>query len=186
MQQQTGQEAFFFNQTPLPFRVVDFWRWANSDLLSNTLRGILAEFIVAKALNIADTPRTEWDSVDLRTPSGLKIEVKSAAYLQSWQQSNLSKIIFDIAPKKSWHSETNTYDDSICRSADIYVFCLLHHKDKNTVNPLDLQQWTFYILPTATLDQYSPTQKKISLQPLEKLQAKKCHFTEIAQTITML
>ena len=30
--------------------VADFWRWAFSDLRDNTTRGILAEFLVAKAV----------------------------------------------------------------------------------------------------------------------------------------
>ncbi len=30
--------------------VSDFWRWAFSDLRDNTVRGVLAEFIVAAAL----------------------------------------------------------------------------------------------------------------------------------------
>jgi hypothetical protein len=65
--------------------LLDFWQWAYSDLLSNTNRGRLAEFIVARALSLGLTDvRIEWDAVDLVTPTGVKVEVKSAAYLQSW------------------------------------------------------------------------------------------------------
>ncbi|GAB3055164.1 hypothetical protein [Virgibacillus ainsalahensis] len=32
--------------------VSDFWRWAYSDMLSNTNRGILAEFLVGHAFGI--------------------------------------------------------------------------------------------------------------------------------------
>jgi len=39
----------------LPFGMEDFWRWSASDLLSNALRGVLAEFIVARALGIDTT-----------------------------------------------------------------------------------------------------------------------------------
>ena len=47
-------------------------------------RGCLAEFIVASALRLGDGVRDEWGAFDLLTKSGAKIEVKSAAYLQSW------------------------------------------------------------------------------------------------------
>lgn len=107
--QKTGKEAFKFKNTDLDFTVSDFWSWSQSDLLNNSLRGVLAEFIVKKALNISSIFRTEWDSYDFITKDGFKIEVKSAAYLQSWKQKTLSKIIFDIAPKKGWDAKTNDY-----------------------------------------------------------------------------
>jgi hypothetical protein len=40
-----GSERF----TGLDATVADFWRWAFSDLRNNTTRGILAEFLVARA-----------------------------------------------------------------------------------------------------------------------------------------
>jgi hypothetical protein len=65
--------------------LLDFWRWNGSDLASNTTRGRLAEFIVASAMNIdLSVPREEWSAWDLTSPEGIRIEVKSVAYLQSW------------------------------------------------------------------------------------------------------
>ncbi|MEB3356541.1 MAG: hypothetical protein VKK04_07425 [Synechococcales bacterium] len=75
--------------------VQDFWAWAYSDILSNRNRSIFAEFLVAVALNVTHQPRVEWDAVDLRYDNK-KIEVKSSAYFQSWQQEKLSLIRFDI------------------------------------------------------------------------------------------
>lgn len=69
--------------------VNDFWSWAYSDILSNRNRSILAEFVVATALGEFNNPRVEWDAVDLRYRDK-KIEVKSAAYIQSWHQTKLS------------------------------------------------------------------------------------------------
>lgn len=59
----------------------DFWRWAYSDFLSNTLRGVLAEYIVASALGCTEAPRREWHAYDLVTAGGIRVEAKSAAYL---------------------------------------------------------------------------------------------------------
>jgi len=39
----------------------------------------------AHALGVVATPRVEWDAVDLRTDSGIGVEVKSSAYLRSWE-----------------------------------------------------------------------------------------------------
>ena len=64
--------------------ISDFWRWAYSDLLANTRRGHLAQFTVAHALGVVATPRVEWDAVDIRTYSGIGVEVESSANLRSW------------------------------------------------------------------------------------------------------
>src|ERR1035437_2209122 len=75
--------------------VGDFWQWGYSDILSNRNRSIFAEFMVGVALGVVEKPRVRWDAVDLRY-AGFKIEVKSAAYIQSWPQKKLSAIRFEI------------------------------------------------------------------------------------------
>lgn len=100
----------------------DFWQWAYSDFLSNALRGVLAEYIVAQAVGCTHRPRTEWDAYDLKTDSGLKIEVKSSAYLQTWAQRQHSPIRFDIGLKRGWDAASNLYATEAIRSADVYVF----------------------------------------------------------------
>ena len=62
-------------------------------------RGLLAEYIVAHALDLADAVRSEWDAYDLLLPNGIKLEVKSAAYIQSWYQKEYSNISFAIRSK---------------------------------------------------------------------------------------
>ena len=148
-----GNESFSFEGQNLDFDLTDFWSWSQSDLLNNTLRGVLAEYIVRQDLMIKKSTRTEWDAYDLETENGIKIEIKSAAYLQSWKQSKLSQISFDIAPTKGWNAETNEYSTEIKRQSDFYVFCILHHKDKSTVDPTQLNQWSFYVLPTRILNE---------------------------------
>ena len=45
-----GREPFAGAGGSLDFDVGDFWSWAASDLASNALRGMLAEFLVAGAI----------------------------------------------------------------------------------------------------------------------------------------
>jgi hypothetical protein len=62
---------------------------AYSDILTNTSRGIFAEFLVAKALGVVEGVRpTGWNDFDL-SYDGWKIEVKASAYVQSWHQEAL-------------------------------------------------------------------------------------------------
>lgn len=93
----TGDERLIQNGVELEYNLLSFWRWNSSDLLSNTSRGRFAEFIVASATNVdISNARDEWAEYDLITPEGIKIEVKSSAYVQSWFQKSLSKISFGI------------------------------------------------------------------------------------------
>jgi len=175
----TGKEPFVLNGEKLPFVVSDFWQWSSSDLLGNTLRGILAEFIIASALGITEKPRTEWDAYDLITPTGLKIEVKSSAYLQSWQQEKLSKIIFGIQPTEN----TLVNNGEKIRRSDIYVFCVLSHQDKQTIDSLNLSQWDFYVLETDVLNERVKEQKTITLSSLLRLNPAKVKYDELANVI---
>ncbi|WP_405395058.1 hypothetical protein [Microbispora hainanensis] len=164
--------------------LTDFWAWACSDLMSNRLRGVLAEYIVALAMGAGDGVRTEWDAVGLRLPGGLDIEVKSAAYVQSWSQQRLSRIEFNVAPAKGWDARTNTVATVPHRPSRVYVFCLLHHTDKATVNPLDLDQWEFYVTPTTMLDAALGTQARVSLARLQTITPSSVTFGELAARIT--
>ena len=161
----------------------DFWQWSSSDLVSNATRGILAEFLVASALGLSNGVRNEWDAFDLQTETGIKIEVKSAAYVQTWHQRTLSRIVFDIRPTRAWDPLTNRLAKERKRQADVYVFSLLHHKDKETVNPMDLSQWTFYVVSTNQLDDVCGEAKSISLSGLKKLGPIACDFDGLRRAV---
>ena len=83
VKRQAGTERFCAVGRDLEFDLLSFWQWSCSDLLSNATRGIVAEFLVARALGTAVYGvRYEWAAHDLEAPDGITIEVKSAAYLQ--------------------------------------------------------------------------------------------------------
>ena len=181
--QKTGKETFYLDGKKLPLDVLSFWKWSSSELLGNALRGVLAEFIVASTIDILDKPREEWDAYDLKTKTGLKIEIKSSSYLQSWEQVELSKIIFGIQPTSDWDYSINKRSKEKMRQSDIYIFCVLSHKDKSSVNPLDLSQWDFYILETKVLNEKVKTQKTITLSSLLKLNPIKIKYDNLKQEI---
>ena len=179
----TGSEPFRVGPAVLGFDLMSFWQWSASDLVSNALRGRLAEFLVAQALGIAEGVRAEWDAYDLRTHQGLTIEVKSAAYLQTWVQKTLSSISFDIAPTRFWEATTNVTATDMRRHADLYVFALLAHRDKLTLDAMDLSQWEFYLLRRDSLDVRLPKQKQLSLSTLLRLKPVQCSFGELGPAI---
>ena len=177
-----GKEEKFHETGIEPsLQLIDYWRWSGSMLADNTTRGILAEFLVAAALGLHKKPRREWDECDIRTASGTSIEVKSAAYNQTWKQSKPSTIIFGIAPHRSWNAETGEYREGSKRWADIYVFCVF--EGKNSRECLDMNKWDFYVISTKVLDQEVPQQKTIGLKSLERLTPRKCNFRGLRKVI---
>ena len=163
--------------------VTDFWRWHASDLLSNALRGILAEYIVAKATHSLQTVRQEWGAYDIETREGYRVEVKSSAYLQSWHQDRLATIRFNVARAFEWDARTNQLGSRQVRPADVYVFAILDHKDKRTVNPLNLDQWTFYVSPTSALDEQLGEQKTAVLSTIQRLTDRAVRFNELGAKV---
>lgn len=162
-QKKTGSEPFHVSGSLLPFTVQDFWATAFSGLVTNMTRGILAEYLVCKALGLADQVMNDYDSYDAITPEGKRIEVKSSGYIQRWSQKAPSKITFSIGKKFAYDYEAQVFEKDPRRHSNIYVFACHHHMDKGTVDPLDLSQWTFYVVPTVRINEKFPEAKSVSL-----------------------
>ena len=168
----TGAEEFkVAEDSPLAAAdILDYWSWAYSDIVGNTNRGALAEFIVARAIGSEAAVRNDWAAYDLETPSGIKVEVKSSAYLQSWHQTTVSAPSFSIRKAKEWSPETNEFGEERLRHSDVYVFCLLAYKgDKRLLDPLDLSQWEFYVVKTSEIDRIFGERSSISINRVKDL-----------------
>lgn len=152
-----GSEQFISENGNAVADVSDFWRWSGSNLLDNTYRGMLAEFLVARALNLDSIARSEWGLYDLLY-GNTKIEVKSSAYIQSWEQEQIYSPRFDIHAPSAGK-----------RPSDVYVFSLLNEKNRDSVNPLDLNQWDFYIVKTPVIDDTFDSQKSVALSIIEPI-----------------
>ncbi len=166
-----GAEPFRDSEESLGFDLLSFWQWSSSDLVTNTTRGVLAEYLVARALGAVPPGKVRdvWESYDVELDDGRGVEIKSSAFLQSWHQDRLSQIGFDIRKTLPWDKRRGKYGEGAQRQADVYVFALLAHTDQETLDPMDVSQWEFYVVPTATLDRQFPEQKSIGLSSLRKL-----------------
>ena len=138
-------------------KLTTFYRWNSGHLLENRTRGAFAEWLVHRALNINSEFREEWAPVDA-VYKGINIEIKSAAYEQSWPQERPSSIVFSMRQKVS----------------DLYVFCLMRGH-----TPEDLDHWDFWVAPTRAL----PNQDSISLNPLKERFGDPVSFAELKPLI---
>jgi len=180
----SGAEPVHEDGQPVGFDVLDFWGWYTSDLVTNTTRGVLAEYIVARALGVPTSGvREAWRAFDLQTEDGLRIEVKSAAYVQSWSQKILSPIQFVVQKSLGWDADTGVMETEARRQADVYVFALLACQDKAAVDPLNLAQWQFWAVATATLDARTRSQQSITLKSLYKLAGDPVGFRGLAAAV---
>ena len=189
----SGDELIMFRDESIGYSVKDFWSWNCSNLLNNTLRGEYAEFIVATALRLdMSDQRVNWNPWDLTYPlswtaatgerQDIRVEVKSSAYCQSWHQRRLSKITFCIRPTRLL-GEDGRYSEETRRQSDVYVFCLLAEKDSGKADPLHLDRWEFYVLPTGKLDESCGDQKTISLASLLKLNPLETDYSGIESAV---
>lgn len=130
--------------------VVDFWRFAMSDLRMNNARGYLAELLVARALGITDPVRIEWADYDVEF-QGITIEVKASAYLQAWEQRRLSQIRFTGLRSGSDNLVGSPERTGKQFNAAVYVFGVQTATTHEALNPLDIAQWDWYVLPRSEL-----------------------------------
>lgn len=164
--------------------LLDFWQWSASDLVSNATRGLFAEYLVRQAVGADPAAvRQEWDAWDLTSPSGVRIEVKSAAYLQRWAQRRLSTIVFRTRPTYGWSADTGLAETERRWQADVWVFALLHHTDKATLDPLNVRQWSFHVLSTAALAARTRSQHSITLPSLLALCGAAVAYEELAAAV---
>lgn len=158
-----GNESFIYNNQDLDFNIKDFWSFQYSNIYS--LHGEIAEFIVARALGITEAQNSEyWTLWDI-TYGNIKIEVKATAYFHLWNKDgNISKQrTFSIAKANGSYDSEIAGNSEFKRQNDVYVFCLINGETMETSNPLDLDNWEFYVVPTTFLDENCGDNKTITL-----------------------
>lgn len=160
--------------------VVDFWRWAFSDLRMNNVRGILAEFLVAKAVGATEAPKEEWANFDVQTPDGIRIEVKASAYWQSWPQRGPSKIVFSGLTARTWEDDGSYSADRQIR-ADVFVFAVQACADSTKYDPLDVGQWEFYVLPASAIAETGA--RSLSLASLGRYKTGPIAWEDLAKAV---
>ena len=110
--------------------------------------------------------------------------MKSCGYLQSWRQKKHSTITFSVRKARGWDAATGLMQTEPIRHADLYIFALLTHKAcKQTLNPLNLDQWSFYLVPTQKLNERTRSQHSITLKSLEALCADPVSFDGLKEAV---
>lgn len=72
-------------------------------------------------------------------------------------QHNTGKENYHVLPlilrhRLAWDWNANSFATSPARTADVYVFCLLEHQDPESVGPMNLNQWWFFVIATKEIE----------------------------------
>ena len=161
----------------------EFWQWAYSDLMQNTERGVLAEYIVAALLGVDNKLRVPWIPYDLKLPNGKTVEVKTMSRLQAWRQKRLSKPRVVIQPSRKWDPETGIMNETPTFNADFYILCYFNADNHDTADPQDLTQWEFYVFTIEAIKKLLVDRKSISLYYLRKLGIKSINAHGLAAKV---
>ena len=158
----------------------DFWSFQFSNIYLNPDE--IAEYIVAKALGKKEPDNREsWTEYDINYQS-VRIEVKETAYYHPWNETVAisRQRSFDIHQLKS--EDTGEME----RKNDIYVFCLLKGENEEDAYPLNLDNWEFYVIPTAKINEECKSQKTLSLGRVREIAAKKTEYKDLKTEINSI
>ena len=156
----SGQEPFTLNGESIGLSVLDFWRFQHSNIWD--VQAEVAEFIVAKALD-QDEPynKNGWTLWDINY-RGKRIEVKETGYYHSWRTDGKVSQQRTFGITKAY-SKYKDHRSKYERQNDIYVFCLITGETQEASDPLVLDNWRFWVVPTWTLNRLCGNNKTISL-----------------------
>ena len=181
-------ELFTYNGKP-QFSVLDFWRYHFSQIAE--MQASISEFLVAKSLGIEKAENVNyWTAYDM-SYKGRRIEVKATAYVHPFNSHISKQRTFSIAPTKNNYWQTfigPDYRKREARQSEVYVFCINTDKDIENHNPLNIDLWRFYVVPTYKINAYSeswgqPNQKTISLRVVKSLSRGEVTFGDLRREI---
>ena len=183
----TPNEKFVFHKEE-QFSVLDFWQYAYSQL--EGLGDTLAEFFVAQALGVIKAENVNyWTAYDMAYRNK-RIEVKATSYVHPWNTRISKTRTFSIEPTNNsyWGNTRDgiNAEKRLARQSEVYVFCLNSNMDIHNHDPLKIDDWVFYVVPTFEINGYcktNPEQKKISLNVVRRLAKNGVAFDELKNAV---
>ena len=176
----SGDEEFTFQNEKTGLNILEYWQWLYSDIYD--LQDTIAEYIVAKALGIEEPCNTgSWTLYDIAY-RGKRIEVKETSYYHSWQTDEEPKSKARTFGITKAYSEYQDNTSKFERQNDVYVFCLNTGETKTDSNPLQLEHWEFYVIPTSVINDKCGDQKTISLSRIRKM-SEKVDYSQLKEKV---
>lgn len=154
-----GSEPLRVGGRDIALTVNDFWRWSFSNFTDFSVRAAFSEFLVASSLDLtSDGNGRQRHTHDLlwspHGSAGLKVGVRTAAYVQSDDAEHPEHIVFP------------TPDECTC---NVCVFCVFKGMMQEE-SPLNTDLWDFYSLRFPPVGSGRPVQNSLTLPALKGLE----------------
>jgi hypothetical protein len=117
----------------------------------------------------------------VKTPSGIRVEVKSSAYLQSWNQRRVSNLKFSGLTGRSWSADTNLTSEEREFRADVYVFAIHTCREPNQYDALNIRHWEFRVVGATVLRKRG--YRSITMRLLDGIAPTRFTLDELAETV---
>jgi hypothetical protein len=124
------------------------------------------------------TGRVSNGPITISAKSGFKVEVKSAAYLQTWKQSRCSTISFGGCANQIIQRHNRQEERSLSAARILYVFCLLAQRQIN--GSLEHGSMAVLCAGNRRMDAALGAQESLSLSRLMKLGPIQCTYGGIS------
>ncbi len=89
---------------------------------------------------------------------------------------------FVITPRRSW-TESTGLTKTFEFNADIYVLCYFNEKEREKADPMNLDQWNFWVFSQNEIIELLNGKKSISVKKLEENGIKSLNFNELKLAI---
>lgn len=181
-------EMFTMDGVPI-LSVLDYWRQECCALVS--LQDSIAEFLVSRALGVTKAENiVKWTGYDVSYKSK-RIEVKATSYIHQWNKGNFSENrVFSIAPSNTewWAIKDESERRKLSRQSEMYVFCVNTQRDYEHFDPLRVDSWEFYVIPTFRINERcerigNPNQKTIRMSRVKKLAGEPVKWTGLKEKV---
>ena len=178
----TGNELFYLDGESISLSMHNFWQFKYSNI--HFLKESIAEYLIAKILGF-DKPHNSnwWTLYDIKYRD-FRIEVKETSYYHPWNMNGkVSKQrSFGITKANSSYEDFDS-ENKHERQNDIYVFCLNTGNTAEESNPLNLNNWTLYIVPTSVINMKCENQKTVSLGRVRRFGCLPKRYDEIKSEV---
>ncbi len=115
------------------------------------------------------------------------IEVKCCSYIQDWDQNSFSKIIWSGLKARELYYSNAVKKMSELKpvdfKSDIYVLALFKHQDHATLDILNMDQWSFWVLSRKKIMEITKNGNSVTLTRLEKNNIKPIQFLQISTAV---
>lgn len=155
-------------------------------IMNNVDRARYVEYLVALTLGEGWEPTWDWAAWDCQHDSGVRLEVKQAAAIQSWDRGKPAgnrSPRFDIARRTGYSIQDGSrwrWVDCPGRPADLYVFAWHDESRCEIADQRDAGQWRFFVVAEQNLPK---DQKSIGLTRLNVLASPSLPIAELRNAV---